>query len=150
MSSIANVLTPSVLLMLIPAKIPTQIIPQQAQGDSAASEPTPIPKPPPTILDILQINLPDHRGQADKAASDTTKIEDRPSTRRGPRRSQQSNLYRRQRRKKQLCIVLVCKSDGFNASLDVIADIHAGVNEVVNHGPNHTTRIEEAGSHQSM
>lgn len=130
-------------LCLVLLGISHKIISPQAKRDDASRDPASINKPPPAVLDILQIHPLDHDPQRNQRTSAAPNEKRWPGTRRDPRPGQQRHLRHGQSSQHLLRLLVVLQRDALDARLGVILDVHVCVNHVVHHRPRHVRGVQQ-------
>ncbi|KAG5659407.1 hypothetical protein KAF25_000609 [Fusarium avenaceum] len=136
-------------LVLRPVDISDSVVCSQAQADHSTGNPTTINKPPPTVLDILQIDSLDHEAKGDHSSSTASNKERRSSTGCKPGRGEERDLRGRQSCKHLLSFSIMFQRNALDSCLDIILDIHMSVNHVVQDRPCNVRSIEAGCGGQS-
>lgn len=121
--------------------IPNQIVRPQPQADGTSRDPAPIHKPPPAILDALQVDPLDHEAQRSGCTTATPNEERRPRPRGNSGSRQQGNLHDRQPGKNLLRLLVVLERNTLDAGLGIILDVLMGVDHVVQDRPSNITPV---------
>lgn len=130
------------------SQISGNIVGTHAQADRATSDPASIDEPPPAILDVLQVDLPDHVSQRQRSPSTATDKEQGPSTGSPSRGAEKPDLRDGQAAEDLLGLGVVLEGDALDAGLGVVADVHVGVDHVVEHRPGDVAGVQAPGGRE--
>lgn len=128
----------------IPAPQPGHILAPHPQRNRPARKPTPLRKPPPTIPHIAQPHPPNHPAQRARRPATAPQKKHRPRPNRHPRHAQQPHLHDGQARQHALRMHLMPERNTLDPGTGIVADIHMGVDHIVEDGPGHAAGVQGA------
>lgn len=133
---------------LLNSQISGNIVGTHTQADHTTSDPASVDEPPPAVLDVLEVDLPDHVSQRQRSPSAATDEEQGPGAGGPSRGAQKPDLRDGQAAEDLLSLGVVLEGDALNAGLGIVPDVHVGVDHVVEHRPGDVAGVQEPGGRQ--